>query len=108
MESAIKKRTLTLQNVCSQAQLNSAAISLSEMEGILDVSTRAINKLVVEYNLIKVNLFRIETLLEDLRIPASKSFFQKFKRGWIHFTEENEVQNLQSVPLDCCTPREKK
>jgi hypothetical protein len=50
----------------------------------------------------KVNLNCIENTLKNAGILFSKSFWSKFKRDWINYTEENEYVNITAAPHACC------
>ena len=56
----------------------------------------------VEYNLLKVNFTEIEKWLECSDISFSKGLFERWKRGWAKFTEQNEFDNFSERPTSCC------
>lgn len=107
MESSIKKRSLKFHSEFTPDRLNAASEALEEIDGIIQVNEKSVDKLSVEYDLMKVNLVKIEKTLEILELSLSRSIGQKFKRGWINFMEENEAKNLRAVPVDCCAPPKK-
>lgn len=108
MESTIRRRVLRTQEPISSQQFASISGSLNELNGIVDVNLRSDDCLELEYDLLKINLLKIEKQLDEFEISLSKGFGQKFKRGWINFIEENEAKNLRSVAPDCCTPKKSK
>jgi len=54
-----------------------------------------------------VTLADIEAELEALGYPPDDSFLSKLKRGWTHYTEENERGNLHSRGVGCCSEAER-
>lgn len=57
----------------------------------------------VEYDLLNVTQEDIERHIINLGFVLDMGLRERFKRGWIHFTEENERDNLLTKPHSCCT-----
>ncbi len=71
--------------------------------GLLEVRLDEQEKvIIVEYDLAKVTFEQIEKWLEDSEIALSKSLFDRWKRGWTKFTEQNELDSLSAKPTSCC------
>ncbi len=62
------------------------------------------NKVTVTYDLYRVRAHEVEKLLADIGFPPHSSFPHRWMRDWIHFTEQNEVDNLQHVAHCCSRP----
>ncbi len=76
---------------------------LSDKKGILEICLDVQEKVIsVEYNLLEVTFEQIEKWLEDSGIALSKSLFDRWKRGWTKFTEQNELDSLSAKSTSCC------
>ena len=85
------------------------ADELKEIKGIgqvnIDLHASSIS---VEYDLLKVSQYDIEERMVEVGFVLDNGLWQKFKRGWAHFAEENERDNLTAKPHSCCEdPTEK-
>ncbi len=56
----------------------------------------------VEYDLDECTEEDIEDFMVDGGFMLDDSIMQRVKRGWIHYTEENEKDNLHHRPKSCC------
>ena len=66
------------------------------------------NNVSVEYDLLKVSEEDIEKKMAEMGFVLNSGLWQRFKRGWIHYAEENERDNLRAKPHSCCEdPTEK-
>lgn len=61
--------------------------------------------LTVNYDLELVMLKTIEDVLQQQGIQLDNGFFRKMKRGWHHYTEQNELDNLHVNPTCCSDPK---
>ena len=77
--------------------------NLSQLDGILKVEANKSGSVAVEYNLMKVNISKIEMAIKDAGFNMPNGFFAKFARGWLSFTEQNEVDNAGHTPHSCCS-----
>jgi len=77
--------------------------ALCERDGIVEVQIDRQRKVIsVEYDLMKVTFEEIEKWLVDSEIFISNGLFDRWKRGWTRFTEQNELDNLSAKPTSCC------
>lgn len=85
------------------------ADELKEVKGISQVNMDfKENNVSVEYDLLKVSQHDIEKRMMEAGFVLDNGLWQKIKRGWTHFTEENERDNLTTRPSSCCEdPTEK-
>ncbi len=83
-------------------QENSLAEVFSEMAGIRQFEVRDSSNLRITYDLMTVNLQSIEEMLNELNCRLSNKILQRFKKGWIHYLEENECENMKFTPHSCC------
>src|SRR3972149_11696349 len=56
----------------------------------------------VEYDLLECREEAIERCLVETGFVLDDSLMEKIKRGWIHFTEENEQSELKHGSAPCC------
>lgn len=74
------------------------------MTGVtIDLEKRDIH---IEYDLELCCEEAIENLIGKAGFVLDDSFIQRFKRGLIHYTEENARENLASKPHSCCDVEE--
>ncbi|MBF0590079.1 MAG: heavy-metal-associated domain-containing protein [Magnetococcales bacterium] len=62
------------------------------------------NSVTVTYDLQQVRIQEVEKLLTEIGYPLDGGFLQRKKRDWIHFTEQNEIDNLNHVAHCCSKP----
>lgn len=56
----------------------------------------------VEYDLEVCKEEDIEKSMVEAGFVLDEGIMQKLKRGWIHYTEENELDALETKPHSCC------
>ncbi|MBU4330665.1 MAG: hypothetical protein KKB53_09220 [Acidobacteria bacterium] len=77
--------------------------ALCEKNGITEVRIDEQKMVIsVKYDLLRVNFTEIEKWLESSDISFSKGLFERWKRGWAKFTEQNELDNFSEKPTSCC------
>jgi copper chaperone CopZ len=103
MTACIKKRKIPVDGVrCVECE--------AEIEGAVGVlkgvrQVRADHKkgiVAVEYDLMKLSLRQIEKQIQEAGFNLKRGFY-KLKSGLLHFTEENERNNLTSSAGECCS-----
>jgi hypothetical protein len=60
----------------------------------------------VEYDIVKCCEEAIEHWMVNSGFVLDDSFMERFKRGWVHYTEENERDALTAKPTSCCDVEE--
>lgn len=108
MSDTMKKRSIKLNPVLTADDANALCLRMADTNGIVDMSWEQPDRLKVQYELMNINLVEIEKKINECGGHLASGFFNRFIRGWIHFTEENETQNLRSVPRSCCSIPESK
>jgi copper chaperone CopZ len=98
-------RKLNIQEmVCVECE-EIIADALSMLDGVSRVTSNWKKGLVtVEYDLHKTKIKEVEKLLSDIGYPLANGFFANRKRDWVHFTEENEINNLKHTGHCCSKP----
>ncbi len=76
---------------------------IGKVRGVSKVSVDMEKKEIsVEYDLLMCCEEAVEHWMEKNGFVLDDSFLERFKRGWIHYTEENERDALQSEGHSCC------
>jgi copper chaperone CopZ len=102
MREIIKKRTIHVTGMTCEGCEATIDTALSEIDGIKAVKSDKSGRVYVAYNLRKINLEAIEELISGLNFEITNGFFNRLKREWIHFIEQNERDNLSTVSYACC------
>ncbi len=73
------------------------------LEGVsrVDIDLK-MGDVVVEYDLRKCKEEDIEQLMTEMGFVLEDSLLWRLKRGWIHYTEDNEVDAMKTKPHSCC------
>ena len=76
---------------------------IKKINGVINVRIdMAKRSIYVEYNLLQCCEEAIEKWMEKIGFVLDDSLFQRIKRGWIHYTEENERDAMSYKPHSCC------
>jgi len=79
------------------------AAELGRVHGVSTVEIDAAKRDVfVEYDLRKCCEEAIEHRLVSLGFTLEDGFMERLKRGYIHYTEKNEMDSLEAEPGSCC------
>ena len=80
---------------------------LKKIDGVIDAKIDADHREVsVEYDLLKCREEDIERWMTEAGFVLDDSLRERIRRGWIRYTEENELDALRSRPLSCCDSEE--
>ena len=100
----VKHRTLDLEGNLDTKQANAFMNELLDKDGVIDASLdTAQQKLKFTYDLEKINLKMIEQTLGHQGYTLSSSLLSRLKRNWLHYTEENELENYNAPAQPCCS-----
>ncbi len=101
--SNLKHHHIRFKQTPAWGSTNEWEDELAKLDGVRRVDIDTVKRDVfVEYDLLKCREEDIERWLVEAGFTLDDSLLQKFKRGWIQFTEENELDNLKSKPRSCC------
>jgi len=96
-----KRRKFLLNKALSPKQSEKVKASLSALMGIFDV--RIDGKVVkVSYDLLQTRATQIEQAISDAGVALGSGLGTRLKRGWVHYTEETELDNLAADDAACC------
>ena len=102
-EPLIRKRKIKIVSDNLEMMGKRVKDAVCEKNGIIEVRFDEQRKVIsVEYDLLKVTFEEIEKWLEDSEISFSNGLFDRWRRGWAKFTEQNELDNLLAKPSSCC------
>jgi len=97
----IKRRTFMLEQVVTGLQRDAVMMALNQLMSVRNI-TVAGNKIAIDYNLLEVNAGQIEMALVKAGVLLGEGWGERLKRGWIHYTEETELDNLAAGDAACC------
>lgn len=104
--SIIKTRKIKL-SYSTNGLVEKADQALNELSGVKEFNyDRNSRILTVRYDLEAVLLKRIEEILIEQGIELDNGFFSRMARGWHHYTEQNELDNLHVNPTCCSDPKD--
>ena len=100
----LKKRTIPVDNISCAGCEQLIQSELVKMDGIQDVRVdHNKGEIHVAYDLLLTDMENIERTIEEMGYSVHDSFLERAKRKYIHFTEENERDNLNTPPRPCCS-----
>lgn len=102
MNQIIKQHQIKITGLNGAVPPVTIGRDLADMPGISEVRYDGNGVLDLSYDLMETNLLQIENAVRKLGGEPKKDILQNIKRGWIHFTEKNEFDNLMSIPSHCC------
>lgn len=103
--SLLKQRTLNVAGMTGagcERRIESALMALPGVSGA--DATAEDGRILVEYDLLKVNLREVEQSLAQAGYPLSGGLLTRLKRNFLHDMEENEKSNYLTVPM-CCSKK---
>ncbi len=98
---AIKRRTMHLAEQLDNEVTELLIPYLTELMGVKDVVIEE-DKVHVTYDLLQVTEEQIENALVDVGVQLGSGWVDRFRRGWVHDSEEIELDNLAAPPAPCC------
>lgn len=101
------EETLTHHHIrfkeCAALPSNEQEEVIKEIKGVKKVKIdKEKGDVFVEYDLSKCMEADIEEAMINAGFVLDSGFMQKLKRGYIHYTEENDRENLHHKPGSCC------
>ena len=99
---ALKCRKFRLGQPLTPTQSEKVSKELGLLMGIkqVDVQSQAI---AITYDLRQCRAEQIEACLSGAGIKLGEGWSDRLRLGWIHYTEENELDNLAAQPGACCS-----
>ncbi len=97
----IKKRNLTLLHKINREAETAIIERLNYVVGVEEVAVENNTTLNISYDLLEINLMKIQAILKDINYPIKESGFAKIKLGLLHYTEQNEYDNATISSSGC-------
>ncbi len=97
----VKRRSFTLDSPVDLVHREHLIGVLELLMGIQHVNIDQ-RKISIDYNLIEITASQIEQALENAGATLGSGWSERLKRGWVHYTEENELDHLAAGEAACC------
>ncbi|WP_171966482.1 hypothetical protein [Mariprofundus micogutta] len=101
------RRKFNLVGPLTSSQLGVVREELCKMMGVKEVNTKG-RQVMLTYDLFQCTAKQVEEGLRQAGVQLGEGWADKFKRGWMRYTEENELDNLLEQPKACCNRSPKK
>jgi len=93
----LKRRTMNLAEPLGKAGAELLTPRLMALMGVKEALIAG-DKIHITYNLLEVTEKQIEEVLLEVGLVLGDGWLANFRRGWIHDSEENELDNLAAPP----------
>jgi YHS domain-containing protein len=97
----IKRRSFTLDRPVIGLQREALMVELKRLMGVRNISIEG-DRLSIDYNLLEVTAGQVEAALAQAGAAIGSGWAERLKRGWVRYTEENELDHLASGQAACC------
>jgi len=97
----IKCRSFTLDQCVEDRDRERLQHAILHLMGIRDVQVEG-QIITITYDLLEATATQVEQTLTDAGAVLGSGWSERLKRGWIHYTEENELDNLATGDAACC------
>jgi len=97
----IKRRRFKLDRPIVGMQREDLLATLNQLMSVRNASIEG-DSLSLDYNLLEINAGQIEAALVKAGASMGSGWSERLKRGWVNYTEENELDNLASGDAACC------
>jgi copper chaperone CopZ len=102
--SSLKTRAISVQGMTCADCEKKLRDSIGQLEGVHEVNADSrTGAVTVSYDLLKTDLSAIEQELGKSGFPLKHGVWGRLKRGWTHYTEQNERDNLTAGSPPCCS-----
>lgn len=93
----IKHRRFKLELPLGKNEAKIVEQALAAMMGLLEVRIRGAEVDVV-YDLLVATAAQVEERFTQAGARLGQGWGERFRSGWLHYIEENELENLEAVP----------
>jgi YHS domain-containing protein len=97
----LKQRRFLVDEPLGETRAEHLRALIGTMMGMRDLQVNGA-EVVVTYDLLQATAMQIETELEKAGAKPGSGWGKNLRRGFIHFTEECEIGNLQVAPRAGC------
>jgi len=99
--AVIKRRRFKLDQPLAGMKREDLLTALNQLMSVRNVSIEG-DRLSIDYNLLEINAGQIEAVLVIVGASMGSGWADRLKRGWVNYTEENELDNLAAGDAACC------
>jgi len=100
-KTIIKRRTFLLGCAVEKTVEQQLIHVLQKMMGVEEVQING-REIAVSYNLLEATAQQLERVITDAGAVLDSGWAARLKHGWMHYTEENELDSLSSDAGACC------
>lgn len=100
-QQVLKRRRFSLDRVPNENRCRQLSAIVSEMMGI-EAFEILEAEVVVTYDLLQATAAQIEAKLEAAGATLGAGWAERLRRGFVHYTEECEIDNLEIKPSSGC------
>ncbi|EAU55192.1 YHS domain-containing protein [Mariprofundus ferrooxydans] len=97
----IKRRSFSLDQVIEGEMQAQLIQTMKQMMGVRDVEVNG-RDVAITYDLLEATAEQMERALADAGAALGSGWAARLKRGWVQYTEENELDNLATGDAACC------
>jgi hypothetical protein len=98
----LKKRKIVVAGAAGQGRADTLK-ELRKKDGVISAAIdEKKNVIKVEYDLRRIGFEAIEKTISGLGFCLSRKWPERFRRGLVKFTEQNEFDNLSAPASSCC------
>jgi len=97
----LKRRVFRINPPLNKEQIKAVQKAITSMMGIEAMKVET-NRIEITYDLMRATAKQIEDAISAGGATLGQRLADHIKQGWIHYTEENELDNLESAPGSCC------
>lgn len=98
------RRKIKLQSMRHAADGMAVERVLGELPGVVNVAAEIDkDRVVVRYNASQQNYRNIVETMEKTGFPPLDSWWNRLKRNWYQFSDENARDNAKAPPPACCS-----
>lgn len=98
----LKRRKFVLEGPLSDEQAENVKQALFELMGIAEVCIDG-RRVEVCYDLLQARAVQVEEAITAAGARLGSGWPERLKRGWLNYTEENELEQLAARPAACCS-----
>jgi len=100
-QEVIKRRTFSLDQAMGGMQAEALLMALKQLMSVDNINIEG-DRISIDYDLLEINASQIEAALVAAGASMGSGWAERLKRGWIHYTEENQLDNLAAAESACC------
>jgi len=97
----LKHRVFRIDPPLDEEQIKTVQKAITSMMGIEAMKVET-NRIEITYDLMQATAKQIEDAIAEVGATLGQRLADRIKQGWIHYTEENELDNFESAPRACC------